>query len=138
MILWAIWYLLALGYGFRYLQYSQHRIEDDLGWERYRSEGTGKPPAKVEGLGNLFWVLPGIYHAHLAGLIAVIVILIGLAGVFVFQESNLWSALFTVLTVLAIAIAFTWWAGFHYLGKIRGVHASRDKCESPDNCERER
>jgi hypothetical protein len=31
-ILWAAWYLAALGYAFRFLQSTQHRIEHALDW----------------------------------------------------------------------------------------------------------
>ena len=34
-VLWASWYLAALGYAFRYLQYGQHCIEQALGWDAY-------------------------------------------------------------------------------------------------------
>ena len=31
-VLWASWYLVALGFAFRFLQYCQHRIEHELEW----------------------------------------------------------------------------------------------------------
>ena len=34
-VLWASWYLAALGYAFRYLQSGQHCIEHALGWDAY-------------------------------------------------------------------------------------------------------
>src|SRR5712691_9575156 len=34
-ILWASWYLAALGYAFRFLQNTQHCIEHALGWDHY-------------------------------------------------------------------------------------------------------
>lgn len=79
-VLWSLWYLAALGYAFRYLQNSQHRIEDDLGWNRYRNDTTGIPPAPRWSLGYVYWLLPGIYHAHAFGLSVLLLIVI--AGFF--------------------------------------------------------
>jgi hypothetical protein len=75
---WATWYLAALGYAFRFLQSGQHRIEQELGWTQY-TRVSGKPP---EGYWNPFWLLPGIYHAHAAGLSAffTLICFIGLHG----------------------------------------------------------
>lgn len=129
VILWAIWYLLALGYAFRYLQFSQHRIEDDLGWDVYRSKETGNPPGNIKGLKDLFWVLPGIYHAHLGGLITIIFLLF---SVFILQAENLCMATLMAFPFLVIAAFFTWWVGFHYLEKIRRVHNSRKEPAAPN------
>jgi hypothetical protein len=128
-LLWAIWYLLALGYAFRYLQFSQHRIEDALGWDKYRSKDTGKPPKKIKSLKDLFWMLPGIYHAHLGGLIAIAVVL---CGVFWNQWPDRCVGREVFFGFLMIAFLFTWWAGFHYIDKIRKVHDSQkqDECEN--------
>jgi len=62
--LWASWYLAALGYAFRFLQSGQHRIEQELNWSKY-VRASGNPS---ESRWNPFWLLPGIYHAHAAGL----------------------------------------------------------------------
>jgi len=73
-VLWASWYLAALGYSFRFLQYSQHEIERTLGWNpRYvpgpEGEGaTGAPPPTSDNPFLWFWHLPSIYHPHAAGL----------------------------------------------------------------------
>ena len=64
--IWAAWYLAALGYAFRFLQNIQHSIEHAVGWSRY-SPGSGNPPGYANPL-NWYWLLPGIYHAHAAGL----------------------------------------------------------------------
>jgi hypothetical protein len=64
--IWAAWYLAALGYAFRFLQNIQHSIERAVGWNRY-SPTSGKPPGYANPL-NWYWLLPGIYHAHAAGL----------------------------------------------------------------------
>lgn len=79
--LWASWYLAALGYAFRFLQNCQHCIEHKLGWAAYtpgRSQNgkagskrqSGRPPERIKNLSDVFWLLPGIYHAHAAGLCA--------------------------------------------------------------------
>ena len=79
-VLWASWYLAALGYAFRFLQYSQHKIERTLQWNPQYVPGpedgraTGEPPLG-EHFFDRFWLLPGIYHAHAAGL-AVLLMLI--------------------------------------------------------------
>ncbi len=74
-VFWALWYLAALGYAFRYLQNSQHRIEDDLGWDSYRNESTGIPPTPSWRPSYVFWLLPGIYHAHAFGLAVLLLII---------------------------------------------------------------
>src|SRR5713101_2090467 len=62
-VLWASWYLAALGYAFRFLQNGQHCIERALRWNPY-VPAPGEPP---DGWCDAFWLLPGIYHAHAAG-----------------------------------------------------------------------
>jgi hypothetical protein len=68
-ILWASWYLAALGYAFRFLQNAQHCIERALKWNHY-APTPGEPP---DGLCHTLWLLPSIYHAHAGGLIAFLV-----------------------------------------------------------------
>ena len=64
--LWAVWYLAALGYAFRFLQNSQHCIEHALGWAPgyiplpEQGRLTGQPPSSSKGLAGQFWLLPGI------------------------------------------------------------------------------
>lgn len=119
-ILWAIWYLAALGYAFRYLQNTQHRIEDALGWNDFRSKTTGIPPKSVQHPGQLFWLFPGIYHAHLAGLLGLSFILYTL---FILRASgNI--ALLVLISILLSAIQTAWIVGcnYHYLAKFRFNH----------------
>jgi hypothetical protein len=66
-VLWAGWYLAALGYAFRFLQNSQHRIERALGWNQF-VPASGEPPKSLVNPLKWFWLLPGIYHPHAAGL----------------------------------------------------------------------
>jgi hypothetical protein len=67
-ILWASWYLAALGYAFRFLQNAQHCIEHALGWHEYAPEPRN-PPERI-CIRDVFWLLPSIYHAHVFGLCA--------------------------------------------------------------------
>ncbi len=66
--LWASWYLAALGYAFRFLQNTQHRIEHALEWSPKYVPDSGEPPRSLANPLTWFWLLPGIYHAHVAGL----------------------------------------------------------------------
>jgi hypothetical protein len=62
-VLWASWYLAALGYGFRFLQNCQHCVERALGWYEYAPE-----PGKLPTGTSVYWVLASIYIAHVFGL----------------------------------------------------------------------
>jgi hypothetical protein len=79
--LWATWYLAALGYAFRFLQNIQHRIEHALEWSRCTLD-SGNPPESLWYPWKWFWLLPGIYHAHAAGIcfLFVLVCVTGFAG----------------------------------------------------------
>jgi hypothetical protein len=76
-ILWASYYLAALGYAFRFLQNCQHCIEHALGWDAYTPTGPldqGAPRHRAGGVpsgrfGHALKLLPGIYHAHVFGLV---------------------------------------------------------------------
>ncbi len=118
-ILWVVTYLAALGYAFRYLQNSQHRIGDVLGWEIFRPKTTGVPPATIRSIGDLFWLLPGIYHAHLYGLLFLSVVL---HVVFVVIISDVRGATLTAITALLFEIAWIWFWNYHYLKKFRQRH----------------
>ena len=76
-ILWAAWYLAALGYAFRFLQNIQQCIEHALGWNKFAPASTGRPPHSLINPLQWFWLLPGIYHAHAAGLILFFVVVCG-------------------------------------------------------------
>ena len=79
-VLWASSYLAALGYAFRYLQNIQHCIEHALEWDIYgprrNPRKPGEPPARYWWCLDIFWLLPGIYHAHVGGLVAFLAIII--------------------------------------------------------------
>ena len=107
-VLWASWYLAALGYAFRLLQNSQHRIESALGWnpkyvpgsedDRMTGQPPQWPPKTFRRRIDAFWLLPGIYHAHAAGL-AVFLIIICVA--FGYHASEYWPHCLTLIVTLA-------------------------------------
>jgi hypothetical protein len=118
-ILWVLMYIAALGYAFRYLQNSQHRIEEVLGWEIYRPETTGVPPDAIRSTGDLFWLLPGIYHAHLYGLIFLSIV-IHVIFVLILPDTG-GAALTASLTFIAETVWILSW-NYHYLRKFRHRH----------------
>lgn len=115
-VLWVAAYLAALGYAFRYLQNSQHRIEDVLGWEIYRPETTGFPPETIRSIEDLFWLLPGIYHAHLYGLLFLSVVL---HVVFVVLIPDTHGATLVAIATFTFETAWVFSWNYHYLKKFR-------------------
>lgn len=120
--LWASWYLAALGYAFRFLQNSQHCIEHELGWAKYTPGSlgeAGKPPNPVDSIGDAFWLLPGIYHAHAAGLCAFLAV-ICVAGC---RRAWCWwphcCIVATGITAFVFGIVFIIWANAHYVLRYR-------------------
>ena len=120
--LWASWYLAALGYAFRFLQNCQHCIEHELGWTKFTpgsKHHAGEPPNPVNSFGDVFWLLPGIYHAHAAGLCALLA-LICVAGC---QTAWTWwphcYIVVSGLLVFVTGIVFTFWINVHYVRKFR-------------------
>jgi len=121
--LWASWYLAALGYAFRFLQNSQHCVEHELGWAKYTPAGllgdAGAPPNPVKSIGDVFWLLPGIYHAHAAGLCAFLAVLC-VAGC---RTAWCWWPHCCIVTIgtnaFALGIIFIFWANVHYVRKYR-------------------
>jgi hypothetical protein len=73
---WAAWYLAALGYAFRFLQLTQHGIEEALEWKRF-APTPGEPKLFLNPF-KWFWLLPGIYHPHVAGLTALFLVVLWL------------------------------------------------------------
>jgi hypothetical protein len=114
--IWSHWYLAALGYAFRFLQNSQHRIEERLHWDLYRPENTGHPPDRIDSLANLFWLLPGTYHAHLFELCAYIVIVI--VAFWAYYPERI-VAYVAAITAVLVAIVGVWWIHYHYVAKFR-------------------
>ena len=134
-VLWASWYLAALGYGFRFLQNVQHCIENALGWNEYGPRGKpiekkccgrkpGEPPEEIRRCGDVFWLLPSIYHAHAGGLIAFLAIII-FAGAYYWNCRQCWGSSSDLYIGI---IAFTLWAigvviiigiNVHYVRKYR-------------------
>jgi len=124
-VLWASWYLAALGYAFRFLQNSQHLIEHALGWSpqyvpgRINGRMTGEQPWPPRTPLDVFWLLPGIYHAHAAGL-AVFLTIVCLT--FWLHSRNYWPschvAAISSAAILA-GLAFIFVLNLHYLNKFR-------------------
>ena len=122
-VLWASWYLAALGYAFRYLQNSQHCIEHALGWNTYVPIGgprrPGEPPARICRCSEIFWLLPGIYHAHVFGLVAFLAIII---AAFCCYSSQWWdshSELLIGFILFGIGVGFIICVNVHYVRKFR-------------------
>lgn len=87
VLLWAIWYVAALGYAFRFLQYSMHQAEKVLGWDKH---GLSSGEVSREGIFSSFWLLPGIYHAHLSGLVCIVGIVCFIFGVKWWNTAGFW------------------------------------------------
>lgn len=115
-ILWATLYLAALGYAFRYLQNCQHRIEDALGWYIFRPKTTGVPPERITSPPKLFWLLPGIYHAHLYGLMFLSIVL---HGIFVAVYPDKSVGLQAVVCTLLLQTGWVWAWNYHYLRRFQ-------------------
>jgi hypothetical protein len=122
-VLWLVWYLAALGYAFRFLQNSQHLIEHALGWSPAYVPGlqngrTGEPPEPLK-LKDSFWLLPGIYHAHAAGLSAFLVVICAAFGYRAWAWQAHWCV--TLICSVAILLGFIWvfWINRYYLKKFR-------------------
>jgi hypothetical protein len=120
--LWASWYLAALGYAFRFLQNCQHCIEHELGWAKFTpgsKHHVGEPPNPIKSVGDVFWLLPGIYHAHAVGL-CVLLALICIAGC---RTAWAWwphcCVVMSGLLVFSVGIVFTFWINVHYVRKFR-------------------
>ena len=120
-VLWASWYLAALGYAFRFLQNSQHSIERKLGWHVHTPDPTGRPPCSEKSFISKFWLLPGIYHAHAAGLGFLLVVL---CFAFEWYAWNLWHERWqhwlvscVSLIFLLVGLACIYLCNRHYLKK---------------------
>lgn len=103
-VIWSVWYLAALGYAFRYLQNSQHRIEDDLGWSLYRNRTTGIPQDDDGFVAQTFWLLPGIYHAHAAGLTILLCTITGAFAWRWFWSNNPCGAILTAVLGAGLSV----------------------------------
>jgi len=120
-VLWASWYLAALGYAFRFLQNAQHCMEHALRWDGYGPKGpSGDPPAVIKGFGGLFSLLPGIYHAHAFGLIGLLAIVV--YGIYWHCQKWLGScwAILVGLLLLGFGFGFIACVNVHYVRRYRG------------------
>jgi hypothetical protein len=122
-VLWAIWYLAALGYAFRFLQSTQHRIETDLGWDKYTPRNSGDPPERIRKLSDAFWLLPGIYHAHAAGLSAFLLLICG--AYWWYGRQVLPHSFAISVTAAACGLVLLFSSNLHYLRRFRQKRRSR-------------
>lgn len=124
-VLWAMWYLAALGYAFRFLQNIQHCVEYQLGWNPQfvpkpeHGRHTGSPPWPTKTPIDCFWLLPGIYHAHAGGLFVLLAIVCAEMGVYGHRHLSwcLCSAVAIPLVTGAIGTTWFFWISRHYLRK---------------------
>lgn len=119
-VLWASWYLAALGYAFRFLQNCQHCIEHKLGWAIYTpgrtdGKGTGTPPPST--IRNAFWLLPGIYHAHAFGLCVFLALICAVGSYKSLGCVPTCCAVLCGLMVFIAGITFTVCINMHYVRK---------------------
>ena len=119
-VIWASWYLAALGYAFRYLQNVQHSIERDLGWDAY-GPPRGNPPASNCWCSGIFWLLPSIYHAHVFGLVALLAIIIAAFCCYSTQWWGSYSVLLIGFSIISLGIGGVFIIGInkYYLWKFR-------------------
>lgn len=128
-ILWASAYLAALGYAFRFLQNCQHCIEHVLAWDdvvltgklgvENGRERPGRPPKRdEETLWNAFWLLPGIYHAHAAGMGFFLAIVVGAFCWHAAKNYPRWPVACVIATgaiFLFGGLRFIWWVNRYHL-----------------------
>ncbi|MCY3778038.1 MAG: hypothetical protein OXH11_18845 [Candidatus Aminicenantes bacterium] len=113
-VIWASWYLAALGYAFRYLQNVQHCIEHALGWEIYGPKSGSLPP-RICGCSGVFSLLPGIYHAHIFGLITFQVLINSAFSYYIWQWCGICIALLLFLISNVIGVGFHFLINRHYV-----------------------
>jgi hypothetical protein len=120
-VLWAHWYLAALGYAFRFLQNSQHCIEAVLGWnpefvpgpEKNKRTGTPPPPGPISS----FWLLPEIYHAHLAALIAFLLLICSAIALSLWKSLGHFQVLLVASGLAIVGVGSVYWMNTYYLVK---------------------
>jgi hypothetical protein len=138
-VLWAAWYLAALGYAFRFLQNSQHLIEQTLGWRPGyvpglpNGEMTGEPPETIR-VWNRFWLLPSIYHPHVAGLIILLVVI---CVAFAYRTLGFWvgcgalPALTVAILLGMLGICWIFWINTYYLKKYKRTRKPPKTAQGP-------
>jgi hypothetical protein len=127
-VLWAGWYLAALGYSFRFLQNCQHCMGHALKWRTFGPRTDEKERTKFPFAA--FWLLPSIYHPHACGLF---VFLAAICGVFYFHVRRYWGwswgyALLVGMIFFLIGAGLMYQANRVY--KIKYYKRRRD----PDEC----
>src|SRR5271166_2945791 len=88
---------------------------------------TGEPPQCTETLVDKFWLLPGIYHAHAAGL-AVFLVLI--CAAFCSRSWSYWPS--DGMRCLTIAVSFTMaWLGLYSISQMNLYYLIYRKNKNP-------
>jgi hypothetical protein len=123
-VLWASWYLAALGYAFRILQNIQRSIEQKLEWNKmYDSSQTSgensRPPWPIRTIPDLVWLLPGIYHPHAAGLSALLIMICVAYGSYSWKQYPNCCVLLASAIAATVGIILIWMMNRHYLKKFR-------------------
>lgn len=125
IILWANWYLAALGYAFRFLQNIQHCAEHALKWSpRYTPRSGGKDD-------SAFWLLPSIYHPHAAGFFLFLLLDCGAFCFYVshFWPNDLWCILLTGVTAVIIGSWLMYVPHRYYKCKFEDVRRAPEECD---------
>lgn len=125
-VLWATWYLAALGYAFRFLQNVQHCVEQKIGWADYtplpeNGRRTGEPPRPPKKFStDPFWLLPSIYHAHVAGLAAFLLVICAAFGwnAREFSSHRFVFAATSAAVLFGLAWIYGW--NYHYVKRFAG------------------
>ena len=140
-ILWASYYLAALGYAFRFLQNCQHCIEHALEWDRSVLTGDvrpgtsrrrpGTPPERESGL-KVFWLLPSIYHAHVFGLSFFLVMIVAAFCWHLSRTQPYWPKTCVILVGSAFVLVGLWfmfWINRYYLRRFKEARLDPDSVE---------
>jgi hypothetical protein len=88
---------------------------------------TGEPPKHIEKLSDVFWLLPGIYHAHAAGLCAFLAII---CVAFCRDSWTWWSHCYVAIcgsVIFLTGVALVFWVNVHYVRKFQREMARPDK-----------
>ena len=133
-VIWASWYLAALGYAFRYLQNVQHCIEHALGWDIYGPERVTFSP-RIRRCSGAFSLLPGIYHAHIFGLIAFQVLINIAFSYYIERWFGICLALLLSLILIVVGVGFIVLINRHYVRKFSEKWNDPKSVPSHGDCE---
>lgn len=105
----AEWYLAALGYGFRFLQATQVRVEKVLEWHRFGLARAESPGSEWK---YPFWLLPSIYLPHAIAFGALMVLVALGSGIALRWASLNWAG-------VAVGVVAPYFLNAHYHRKFR-------------------